>query len=140
MTDPSRLQEEYTRYHFYLQIKRDILNGKLPCPLNTSCLLASYTVQCKEETTFRFFIRSLNVLCSFFAAELGDYNSIEHVSGYLKSMRLLVEQTEDIEHRISELHKLHRGQLPADAEYNYLEHAKKLYMYGVDLHKAIVSD
>lgn len=74
------------------------------------------------------------------AAELGDYNSIEHVSGYLNSMRLLVEQSEDTEHRISEMHKLHRGQLPADAEYNYLEHAKKLYMYGVDLHKAIVND
>lgn len=47
VTDPSRLQEEYTRYHFYLQIKRDILQGKLPCPFNTACLLASYTVQCK---------------------------------------------------------------------------------------------
>lgn len=54
-------------------------------------------------------------------------------------MRLLVDQTEELENRISELHKLHRGQLPADSEYNYLEHAKKLYMYGVDLHKAIVS-
>lgn len=45
VTDPSRLQEEYTRYQFYLQIKRDILQGRLPCPLNTACLLASYTVQ-----------------------------------------------------------------------------------------------
>lgn len=54
-------------------------------------------------------------------------------------MQLLNEQNEEIERRISELHKLHRGQLPADAEYNYLEHAKKLYMYGVDLHKATVS-
>lgn len=77
-------------------------------------------------------------MCFFFilTAELGDYNSIDHVNGYLSSMQLLNEQNEGVESRISELHKLHRGQLPADAEYNYLEHAKKLYMYGVDLHKA----
>ncbi|XP_037034336.1 tyrosine-protein phosphatase non-receptor type 4-like isoform X2 [Bradysia coprophila] len=117
VTDPSRLQEEYTRYQFYLQIKRDIFQGKLTCPLNTACLLASYTVQ----------------------SELGDYNPLEHLNGYLSPLRLLAEQTEEAERRISELHKLHRGQLPADAEYNYLEHAKKLYMYGVDLHKAVDS-
>lgn len=112
--DPSRLQEEYTRYQFYLQIKRDIFHGKLPCSLNTQCLLASYTVQ----------------------SELGDFNPIEHQPGYLSSMQLLADQNEEAERRISELHKLHRGQLPADAEYNYLEHAKRLELYGIDLHKA----
>lgn len=50
ITDPSRLCEEYTRYQFYLQIKRDIFQGKLPVALNTACLLASYTVQCKFGT------------------------------------------------------------------------------------------
>lgn len=54
-------------------------------------------------------------------------------------MQLVIDQDDETELRITELHKLHRGQMPADAEYNYLEHAKKLYMYGVDLHKAIVS-
>ncbi len=54
VTDPSRLQEEYTRYQFYLQIKRDIFQGKLTCPLNTACLLASYTVQCKCGTLLSF--------------------------------------------------------------------------------------
>lgn len=114
VSDPIRLQEEYTRYQFYLQIKRDIYLGKLPCSLNTSCLLASYTVQ----------------------SELGDFNPIEHQHGYLNSMQLLTEQNDETERRISELHKLHRGQLPADAEYNYLEQAKRLDFYGIDLHKA----
>ncbi|XP_055609256.1 tyrosine-protein phosphatase non-receptor type 4 [Uranotaenia lowii] len=114
VTDPSRLHEEYTRYQFYLQVKRDIIQGKLPVGLNTACLLASYTVQ----------------------SELGDYNPLEHTHGYLNEMQLLVDQNEEIEHRISELHKLHRGQLPADAEYNYLEHAKRLDMYGIDFHQA----
>lgn len=137
VTDPSRLQEEYTRYQFYLQIRRDIIQGKLACPLNTSCLLASYTVQGKPilhptsvQPRFQY---------SLHTAELGDYNPIEHVNGYLGALQLLNEQTDETERRISELHKLHRGQLPADAEYNYLEHAKKLYMYGVDLHRAIDS-
>lgn len=53
-------------------------------------------------------------------------------------MQLLADQTPDAERKISELHKLHRGQLPADAEYNYLEHAKRLDLYGIDLHKAMV--
>lgn len=138
VTDPSRLQEEYTRYQFYLQIKRDIFQAKLTCPLNTACLLASYTVQCKCPLHFYNSKQQFSVsnIFSFSIAELGDYNSTEHFNGYLSSLRLLAEQTEEAERRISELHKLHRGQLPADAEYNYLEHAKKLYMYGVDLHKA----
>ncbi|XP_075164725.1 protein tyrosine phosphatase Meg isoform X1 [Haematobia irritans] len=118
VSDPSRLQEEYTRYQFYLQIKRNILLGKLPCSLNTQCLLASYTVQ----------------------SELGDFNPSEHKAGYLSNMQLLVDQTPDAERKISELHKLHRGQLPADAEYNYLEHAKRLDLYGIDLHKAMDSN
>ncbi|XP_055627036.1 tyrosine-protein phosphatase non-receptor type 4 [Toxorhynchites rutilus septentrionalis] len=114
VTDPSRLHEEYTRYQFYLQIKRDIFQGKLSVGLNTACLLASYTVQ----------------------SELGDYNPLDHTHGYLNEMQLLPEQNEESERRISELHKLHRGQLPADAEYNYLEHAKRLDMYGIDFHRA----
>lgn len=114
INDPSRLCEEYTRYQFYLQIRRDIFQGKLLVALNTACLLASYTVQ----------------------SELGDYNPLEHTHGYLSDLQLLPEQNEETEHRISELHKLHRGQLPADAEYNYLEHAKRLDMFGIDFHKA----
>lgn len=72
-------------------------------------------------------------------AELGDFSINEHGQRYLSGLELLREQNEEAERRIMELHKLHRGQLPADAEYNYLEHAKKLYMYGVDIHKATVS-
>ncbi|XP_011506483.1 PREDICTED: tyrosine-protein phosphatase non-receptor type 4 isoform X2 [Ceratosolen solmsi marchali] len=114
VSDPSKLQEEYTRYQFYLQIRRDILQGKLQLPPSTACLIASYTVQ----------------------SELGDYHPEEHGPGYLSRLQLIPGQTEEMERKISELHKLHKGQLPADAEFNFLDHAKRLDMYGVELHKA----
>ncbi|KMQ96644.1 tyrosine-protein phosphatase non-receptor type 4 [Lasius niger] len=114
VSDPSKLQEEYTRYQFYLQIRRDILQGKLQLPTSTACLIASYTVQ----------------------SELGDYHPEEHGPGYLSQLQLIPGQTEEMEKKISELHKLHKGQLPADAEFNFLDHAKRLDMYGVELHKA----
>lgn len=86
VSDPSKLQEEYTRYHFYLQIRRDILQRRLLLPPSTACLLASYTVQ----------------------SELGDYQSDEHGPGYLSGLQLIPDQTEEMEKKISELHKLHK--------------------------------
>ncbi|KAG1704009.1 Tyrosine-protein phosphatase non-receptor type 4 [Nymphon striatum] len=118
ISNPSKLQEEYTRYHFFLQIKKDIAEGKLIVPPATCSLLASYAVQ----------------------SELGDYHNDEHKHGYLSQFRFMPGHTEEMERKISELHKLHKGQMPADAEYNFLDHAKRLDMYGVELHKARIRD
>ncbi|CAG9774075.1 unnamed protein product [Ceutorhynchus assimilis] len=114
VSDPSKLHEEYTRYQFYLQIRSDILQERLILPQSTAILLASYIVQ----------------------SEIGDYNSEEHKSDYLSHLNLIPNQTEEMERKIAELHKLHKDQSPADAEFNFLDHAKRLDMYGVELHKA----
>ncbi|XP_056018455.1 protein 4.1 homolog isoform X15 [Ostrea edulis] len=114
--EPSHLSEDITRYQLCLQIRADIYNGKLPCSFMTHAILGSYTVQ----------------------AEIGDYDS--QVDGpddeYLKAFDFAPQQTPELSQKIHELHKTHKGQTPEEAELNFLENAKKLAMYGVDLHKA----
>lgn len=112
--EPSRLAEEYTRYLLCLQLRKLLLDGRMTAPKNTALLLASFTVQ----------------------AELGDYNDSEHPPNYLSELCLLPKQNAEDERRIRELHKLHKGQAPADAEANFLEHAKRLDCYGVESHPA----
>uniref|UniRef100_A0A1B6ILH4 Moesin/ezrin/radixin homolog 1 n=1 Tax=Homalodisca liturata TaxID=320908 RepID=A0A1B6ILH4_9HEMI len=114
--DPAQLQEDITRYQLCLQIRNDILSGKLPCSFVTYALLGSYLVQ----------------------SELGDYDPEDNKnsSDYLKEFRFAPNQSVELEEKVMELHRTHKGQTPAEAELHYLENAKKLAMYGVDLHQA----
>ncbi|XP_073754584.1 band 4.1-like protein 3 isoform X8 [Callorhinus ursinus] len=112
--DPAQLSEDITRYYLCLQLRDDIVSGRLPCSFVTLALLGSYTVQ----------------------SELGDYDPDECGNDYISEFRFAPNHTKELEDKVIELHKSHRGMTPAEAEMHFLENAKKLSMYGVDLHHA----
>ncbi|ELU11305.1 hypothetical protein CAPTEDRAFT_179012 [Capitella teleta] len=113
--DPGLLEEEYTRYLFALQVKRDLATGAMPCQEHTAVLLASYIAQ----------------------AEIGDFLEDEYIDhAYLSQLRLLPNQTEDLDIKIREHHREHIGQTPAEADFNLLDTARKVELYGIRLHPA----
>jgi len=115
--DPTCLRDDGTRYLVFLQLRLDIIAGKLPCSFLTQALLGSYAVQ----------------------SDVGDYNTSEHGVGieYLRDIRFADKNTEELLEKIGELHVTHRGQLPDEAEMNYLENAKCVALYGVHTHPAL---
>ncbi|XP_077754968.1 protein 4.1 isoform X20 [Canis aureus] len=112
--DPAQLTEDITRYYLCLQLRQDIVSGRLPCSFATLALLGSYTIQ----------------------SELGDYDPELHGAEYVSDFKLAPNQTKELEEKVMELHKSYRSMTPAQADLEFLENAKKLSMYGVDLHKA----
>ncbi|XP_058022106.1 band 4.1-like protein 4A [Ahaetulla prasina] len=110
--DPCKLKEEITRYQFFLQVKQDVLQGRLPCPVNIAAQLGAYAIQ----------------------AELGDYDPCKNTENYVSEYRFVPDQKEELEDAIEQIHKTLTGQVPAEAELNYLGVAKTLEMYGVDLY------
>lgn len=112
--DAIQLHEDITRYFVCLQVRRDVLSGRLPCSFVTHALLGSYMVQ----------------------SELGDYDPQVHGPDYLNGLRFAPQQSQELELKVAELHQQHKGQNSAEADLHYLENARKLAMYGVDLHPA----
>lgn len=77
-----------SRYYLCLQLRNDILSGRLPCSFVTHALLGSYTVQ----------------------AELGDFDQDDHGSDYVSDFRFAPNQTRELEERVMELHRTYRSE------------------------------
>ncbi|XP_042242881.1 FERM, ARHGEF and pleckstrin domain-containing protein 1-like isoform X7 [Homarus americanus] len=113
--DPAQLEEEYTRYLFALQIKRDLAHGWLMCNDNTAALMASYIVQ----------------------AECGDFVEEDYPDHrYLSLYKFVPTQDPELERKIMDNHKKHVGMTPAAADLNLLETARRCEFYGIKMHPA----
>ncbi|XP_055127525.1 tyrosine-protein phosphatase non-receptor type 3 isoform X2 [Symphalangus syndactylus] len=110
--DPNTLQQEQTRHLYFLQLKMDICEGRLTCPLNSAVVLASYAVQ----------------------SHFGDYNSSIHHPGYLSDSQFIPDQNDDFLTKVESLHEQHSGLKQSEAESCYINIARTLDFYGVELH------
>lgn len=110
--DHAQLQEELTRYLFALQVKQDLAQGRLTCNDTSAALLISHIVQ----------------------SEIGDFDEAldrEHLA-----KNKYIPQQDTLEDKIMEFHRNHIGQTPAESDFQLLEIARRLEMYGIRLHPA----
>ncbi|TNN02978.1 hypothetical protein fugu_000007 [Takifugu bimaculatus] len=110
--DHAQLLEELTRYLFALQIKQDISSGHLTCNDTSAALMVSHIVQ----------------------SEIGDFEESKCRS-HLLNNNYIPDQMPLID-KIMDFHSRHIGQTPAESDYQLLEVARRLEMYGIRLHPA----
>ncbi|XP_059038574.1 tyrosine-protein phosphatase non-receptor type 21 [Mustela lutreola] len=116
----SQLQQEITRYQYYLQLKKDILEGNIPCTLEQAIQLAGLAVQ----------------------ADFGDFDQYESQDflqkfalfpvGWLQDEKVLEEATQ----KVALLHQKYRRLTAPDAEMLYMQEVERMDGYGEESYPA----
>ncbi|ESO09745.1 hypothetical protein HELRODRAFT_117113 [Helobdella robusta] len=115
VADPLSIEDDVARSFLFLQVRKDIKSGRLPCSFVTLALLNSYFVQ----------------------AYFGDYDDrYEFDVGYVREYLIDDRPTDEMIVKVVELHKTHVGVSRLEAEKKFLDSAKGLTMYGVHMHNA----
>uniref|UniRef100_A0A8D3B0M6 FERM, ARHGEF and pleckstrin domain-containing protein 1 n=1 Tax=Scophthalmus maximus TaxID=52904 RepID=A0A8D3B0M6_SCOMX len=110
--DHAQLLEELTRYLFALQIKQDLSCGRLTCNDSSAALMVSHIIQ----------------------SEIGDFEESQCRS-HLLNNNYIPDQMPLID-KIMEFHSKNLGLTPSESDYQLLEVARRLEMYGIRLHPA----
>ncbi|KAG8178901.1 hypothetical protein JTE90_017600, partial [Oedothorax gibbosus] len=115
--DVNMLHDDVTRYHYFLQLKCDILEGKLCCNEEQTILFASYSLQ----------------------AEFGDHDPERHTTEYLTNFGLLPkhlggakEREEAVLERVIQAHLGLQGMSQQMAEVCYIREAQGINGYGLE--------
>ncbi|XP_061647760.1 FERM, ARHGEF and pleckstrin domain-containing protein 1-like isoform X3 [Phyllopteryx taeniolatus] len=110
--DHAQLLEELTRYLFALQIKQDLSSGRLTCNDTSAALMVSHIMQ----------------------SEIGDFEESQCRS-HLLNNKYIPDQMPLID-KMMEFHSMNIGHTPAESDFQLLEVARRLEMYGIRLHPA----
>ncbi|XP_064420995.1 tyrosine-protein phosphatase non-receptor type 21 [Latimeria chalumnae] len=116
----SLLQQEITRYQYYLQLKKDVLEGRISCSLEDSIRLAGLAVQ----------------------AEFGDYMQYES-QDFLQKFALFPihlgldeRAVEEATAKVAELHQKNRGLTASEVEMLYMQEVENMDGYGEESYVA----
>ncbi|XP_023310890.1 tyrosine-protein phosphatase non-receptor type 14 isoform X2 [Anoplophora glabripennis] len=112
------ISDEVTRYHYFLQLKQDVIEGRISCTPQQAVELASYSMQ----------------------AEFGNFDAERHTAHYLKDFQLfpktftdpslLETLTEAASRQHAALHNLPQG----TAEEYYICACQRLEGYGQEVY------
>ncbi|KAM4723323.1 tyrosine-protein phosphatase non-receptor type 21 isoform 2-T2 [Anableps anableps] len=116
----TQLQQRITRYQYYLQLKKDVLEGRITCTLDQAIRLASLAVQ----------------------ADFGDFNRYDSQDfpqkfalfpiDWIQDERVLEEATQ----KVAILCQSFRGCSAPEAEMLYMQEVEKLEGYGQESYQA----
>ncbi|ELT96725.1 hypothetical protein CAPTEDRAFT_109208 [Capitella teleta] len=113
------LKDPMTRYQYFLQLKSDVIEGKLPCTQQQAVLLAAYSIQ----------------------AEFGDHDKKQHTPDFFKDYVILPRAMTsdesslgDLTQEVVAIHQTLHGISPAAAELRYLNETRQLESYGTEFY------